>query len=103
VSDVDALGQFLAGTCPECGTPGPQRHLSAVNGCGTCVAEDPRPVVVPVRNQHAGVIAYDFAVPPQPGGQPWTPFRDNLPRAVRCYRAGAGFTVHVKPECRCKR
>ena len=45
----DNLTRFLAEDCAECGTPGHQRHLSAVGGCETCAAADPRPVYVPVR------------------------------------------------------
>jgi len=101
---LDDLTRFLAETCPECGTPGFQRHLSAVGGCETCAENDPRPVYVPLRNKDAGVIMYDAQPPDDPwggGGPPvWTPFRDRMPRASRCYRIGAGM-VHVKPDCRC--
>jgi hypothetical protein len=45
----DELAQFLAETCPECETPGPQRHLSTVGGCRTCVRDNPVPVHVPQR------------------------------------------------------
>lgn len=30
------------------------------------------------------------------------PFRDRIPRSG-CYRADAGFMVHIKPDCRCSR
>jgi hypothetical protein len=30
-------------------------------------------------------------------------FRDRVPHDSKCYRASAGFMVHVKPGCRCKR
>lgn len=58
-------------------------------------------VPVPVRN--AGVLAYDMVLPkwPEPSDT-WTPFRDRIPRASRCYRADAGFMVHVMPDCRCR-
>lgn len=50
-TDHARLSRFLSEDCPECGTPGYQRHLSAVGGCATCAAEDPRPVYIPVRNE----------------------------------------------------
>ncbi len=96
------LNRFLAETCPECGTPGPQRHLSAVGGCATCAADDTRPVHVPVRSAHA-VEVYDMVLPKWPeSAEYWTPFRDRMPRASKCYRISAGM-VHIKPGCRCKR
>lgn len=98
-----ALSRFLSEDCPECGTPGYQRHLSAVGGCATCAAADPRPVNVPLRNPHAGVIAYDMVLPKWPRGELWTPFRDRIPRAAKCYRMAGGAMVHVKPDCRCPR
>lgn len=52
--DAAGLERFLAETCPECGTPGPRRHLSAVNGCRTCMEGDPRPVFTPVRAPKPG-------------------------------------------------
>jgi hypothetical protein len=42
----DRLGRFLSGDCPECGTPGMQRHLSVVNGCPACIRDNPYPVHV---------------------------------------------------------
>lgn len=52
---------------------------------------------IPVRN--TGILAYDAGFPkwPEPGA--WTPLRNRIPR--RCYRADAGFMVHVQPDCRC--
>ena len=41
--------QFLGEDCPECGTPGSQRYLSVVNGCRTCMENNPRPVYTPQR------------------------------------------------------
>ena len=101
-SDHAALSRFLSEDCGECGTPGYQRHLSAVGGCTACAAEDPRPVYVPLRNAHAGVLVYDMVLPKWPGPpSDWrAPFRDRIPRAAKCYRIGAGM-VHVKPDCRC--
>ena len=100
---LDELARFLAEDCPECKTPGPQRHLSAVGGCATCAAADPRPVNVPVRNAHAGVVVYDMVLPkwPDPPADWWTPFRGRIPRATKCYRMASGAMVHVKPDCRC--
>jgi hypothetical protein len=76
--DEKALAAFLAETCPECGTPGPQRHLAVVGGCGTCTQNDPRPVIM---------LPRDLQTPP----------------AGKCYRTAGGSMVHVKPECRCRR
>ena len=102
-SELDGLGRFLAEDCGECGTPGYQRHLSAVGGCATCAAEDPRPVHVPVRNARPGVLTYDAVLPKWPQGELWTPFRDRIPRAAKCYSLPSGAMVHVRPECRCPR
>lgn len=53
-----------------------------------------------------GVLCYDY-VPPPPwrpyGIAPWTPFRNRLPSASKCYRLASGARVHVKPGCRCPR
>jgi len=112
-SNPGGLSRFLSEDCAECGTPGYQRHLSAVGGCATCAAEDPRPVNVPA----SGVYTYDgpLGFPPDTvvvyGGVPfpeavaprWTPFRDRIPRAAKCYRLAGGAMVHVKPDCRCPR
>lgn len=69
----EGLAAFLAGDCPECGTPGPVRHLSAVGGCGTCAAGDPRPVLTPVRRRHDAV--------PCTWGEPgFSPLRNLLTR-----------------------
>ena len=77
-TDHARLSRFLSGDCPECGTPGYHRHLSAVGGCGTCMADDPRPVhIFPCSPR--GVLA--------PGG--------------KCYRMASGAIVHIKPGCRC--
>jgi hypothetical protein len=101
-SPLGAMALFLAETCPECGTPGPQRHLSMVGGCATCAADDPRPLNVPLRNRDAGVLVYDMVLPERPGpAEYWTPFRDRMPRASGCYRLASGSMVHVKPGCRC--
>jgi hypothetical protein len=102
----DDLAAFLAGTCPECETPGPQRHLSAVGGCATCIRDDPRPVAVPVRKliglPDSAVLTYDMVLPKWPyDAVPWTPYRNRLPRAPGCYRLASGSMVHIKPGCRC--
>jgi RNA polymerase-binding transcription factor DksA len=47
--DRAKLERFLAEDCPECGAPGPQRHLSVVNGCRTCAENNPWPVHTPQR------------------------------------------------------
>lgn len=89
LADLVTLEMHLAEVCPECGTPGPQRHLSAVGGCGTCMASDPRPVAVPLRNPHAGVLIYDMVLPglPDKPAEWWKPFRVRIPRVSR-WRAG---------------
>jgi hypothetical protein len=46
---ADRLERFLASECPECGIPGPQRHLSVVAGCRTCIEDNPWPVHTPQR------------------------------------------------------
>jgi hypothetical protein len=48
-----------------------------------------------------GVLAYDMVLPAWPRGDLWTPFRNRMPRAGRCYRLASGSMVHVKPDCRC--
>ena len=94
------LDRFLTEDCPECGMPGPHRHLSAVGGCGTCAANDPRPVYTPMRNK--GIRVYDMVLPKWPTNEvPWTPFRNRMPRVSCCYRLASGAKVHVKPGCRC--
>jgi len=115
-SNPSGLSRFLSEDCGDCGTPGYQRHLSAVGGCATCAAADPRPVNVPVR----GVYTYDgpLGFPPDTwvvyGGvpfpeavtPPWTPFRNVFPRwhsGKVCYPLPSGNMVHVKPDCRCPR
>jgi|SRR5580700_4485918 hypothetical protein len=95
------LALFLQETCPDCGTPGPLRHFSAVSGCAACAAADPRPVNVPLRNRDAGIVMYDAVLPKWPQGETWKPFRDRIPRASKCYRVASGAMVHVKPDCRC--
>lgn len=120
-TDHARLSRFLSEDCPECETPGYQRHLSAVGGCATCAAADPRPVYVPLRNQ--GVLVYGLPLPPRrpPGGAPVfppgldlfpsspdgpfiAPFRKGgvtPPRSGKCYRMATGAKVHVKTDCRC--
>jgi hypothetical protein len=49
----------------------------------------------------AGVLVYDMVLPPWPRGALWTPLRDILPRASKCYGLASGAMVHVKPGCRC--
>ncbi len=46
--------RFFAEDCPECGTPGPARVLSTVNGCRTCMEGNPVPVYVPKRAEPRG-------------------------------------------------
>ena len=46
---TDSLDRYLAEECPECGTPGPQRHLSVVGGCRTGMENNPWPVFTPQR------------------------------------------------------
>lgn len=59
------------------------------------------PVAIPLRND--GVLVYDAVLPEWPEPPPWTPFRDRIPRAAKCYRLAGGSMVHVKPGCRCPR
>jgi hypothetical protein len=100
-ADLDGLARFLAEECPECGTPGSQRHLAVVSGCQACAEADPRPVSVPLRNEHAGVLVYDMTLPKwSPPDFYWTPFR-NIFRSPKCYQLASGARVHVKPDCRC--
>lgn len=49
-----AEARFLGEDCPECGTPGPQRYLSVVNGCATCMEANPVPVHVLRRGEPTG-------------------------------------------------
>jgi hypothetical protein len=101
-TDHAALSRFLSGDCTECGTPGYQRHLSAVGGCATCATEDPRRVNIPVRNKK--IAAYDMVWPKPYDGPYLAPFRaSGLTSAVpaKCYRMASGAMVHVKPDCRC--
>jgi len=113
-SDHARLSRFLSEDCAECGTPGYQRHLSAVGGCATCAAEDPRQVFIQARK----VLTYDMVLPPPPDPREaaeWSAWRSaggNLvteagrkapwpSRASKCYRMASGAMVHVKPDCRC--
>ena len=104
--DPAELAAWLAETCPECGTPGPLRHFAAVNGCAVCMAEDPRPVCIPLRNVIGdvlvrGIETYDMELPTWPRGEMWATFRDRMPRVTKCYQMASGAAVHVKPGCRC--
>lgn len=115
-SDHAALSRFLSEDCTECGTPGPQRHLSAVGGCATCAAADPRPVNVPVRGVYTfdgplgfppdTLVTFDAGPFPERPAFRWTPFRNVFSRwhsGKVCYTLPSGNMVHVKPECRCPR
>jgi hypothetical protein len=97
---------FLQETCPDCGTPGPLRHLGGVNGCRTCAGNDPRPVNVPVRNVVGDVLSRAVQDAAAVAFPPFSPFLgigpdspSSRPRA--CYRVASGAMVHVKPDCRC--
>jgi hypothetical protein len=58
------------------------------------------PVHVPLRND--GVLLYDMVLPTWPDDVAWwTPLRNRIPRASKCYRLASGAMVHVKPDCRC--
>jgi len=60
------------------------------------------PVAIPLRNEHSGVLVYDMVLPKWPeAAEYWTPFRDRIPRAAKCYPLPSGNMVHVKPDCRC--
>ena len=48
------------------------------------------------------ILVYDMVLPKWPYEEVvWTPFRDRIPRATRCYRLASGAWVHTKPGCRC--
>ena len=47
------------------------------------------------------VVVYGGVPFPEVTTPPWTPFRDRIPRATKCYRMASGAMVHVKPDCRC--
>jgi len=46
--------RFFTEDCPECGTPGPERVLSTVNGCRICMEGNPVPVHTPKRFDPTG-------------------------------------------------
>jgi len=74
VSDrsTDDEARFLSEDCTECGTPGFQRHLSAVGGCATCMAGAPWPVYIPVRNVLMGTLKATKAAARPPRYSPFT-------------------------------
>ena len=100
--EEDRQARFFAEDCPECGTPGPERVLSTVSGCGTCMRDNPVPVHVPVRN--TAIKVYDMVLPKPYAGPFLAPFRKGgltLPPPTECYRLASGSMVHVRPGCRC--
>lgn len=65
------------------------------------------PVPVPVRNVIGAVLSRavrDQAalLSERPAYSPWSGSRNPPPHPSACYRADAGFTVHVTPGCRCR-
>lgn len=86
--------------CSECGQDVWRKTWETVEGDRMATAPRHEPVVfTPFRDALRGLVA---AASPPP-----SLFFDELrnmplPRAVSCYRANAGFTVHVKPDCRCR-
>lgn len=96
------LDRFTSSRCPDCGTPGQQRHLSAVGGCRTCREGDPRPVYRPARGASS---TGDRAPAASASMQRRLSGLRNV-FALRhsgkvCYRLPSGNMVHVKPGCRC--
>lgn len=57
------------------------------------------PLFSPMRGKEIPV--YDMVLPTWPDAPFWTPLRDVMPRASKCYRLASGAMVHVKPDCRC--
>jgi len=78
--------------------------------CPKCEDHHRPPVCAPVIQGEGliswpdrSVMTYDVVLPEWrgPSAEYWTPFRDRLPRASKCYSLASGAMVHVKPECRC--
>ena len=100
-ADHARLSRFLSGDCAECGTPGYRRHLSAVSGCATCIADNPYPVHIPVRNSLLGTVRTITAPPAYSAWNGRTYAPPSLPE--ECHRTPGGIMIHVKPGCRCPR
>ena len=94
--------------CPECGCREcrtEKRWTVSVPGdrIGTAPRHKPQPYAplrVPVFPPGLGLF------PSSPDGPYFAPFREGgitPPRTGKCYRAAAGFMVHVRPGCRCPR
>lgn len=85
----------LADSCGECGQEVWRKTWETVEGDRTDSAPRYNPVVfTPFRD-----LARALAEPP--AYSPWTG-RGDAARPAECYRTAAGFTVHVKPGCRCR-
>jgi len=122
--ELDSLDVGASWTCPDCGTAWiiteegiwcpecgchecrtEKRWTVSVPGdrIGTAPRHEPQPYAplrVPVFRPGLGLF------PSSPDGPYFAPFREGgitPPRTTKCYRAAAGFTVHVRPGCRCPR
>ena len=63
---------------------------------GACMANGLGPL------RETGILIYDMDLPTWPDDTvTWTPMRDRIPRASKCYTLPSGNRVHVKPGCRC--
>ena len=87
-----------ADTCGECGQEVWRKTWESVEGDRIAAAPRYKPVAfTPFRD--LGRAVRELTGPP--ACSPW----DGINRTARpaeCYRAAAGFTVHVKPGCRCR-
>lgn len=84
----------VAENCGECGQEVWRKTWETVEGDRMATAPRHNPVVfTPFRN-----LVRDLTAPP--AYSVWTK-AGNAVRPESCYRASAGFTVHVQPGCRC--
>ena len=108
----EALGTGESWECPDCGSM--WTAIETASNCGECgqevwektwdavpgdrIATAPRykPVVfTPFRNAIRALAA-------PPAYSAWSRTAASVLRPSSCYRADAGFTVHVKPGCACR-
>ena len=108
--DRDSLALGEVWECPDCGTAWTATEDAVACGeCGqdvwrktwtyaegdriaTAPRHDPQPFT-PFRNALRGIVDTAFA----------RPFRPGITLPTACYRAPAGFMVHVRAVCRCPR
>lgn len=81
--------------CGECGQPVKRKAWSVEVGARIGTAPRYNPVVFTPFRDLARALAEPPAYSPQTG-------RGDAARPAGCYRTAAGFTVHVKPGCRCR-